>query len=400
MKVLSLNLGNFGSTGNIAQGIKNEANAVGMEYVLAYPVDPQNKPVQEGDWVIGDALGRKGSIALGMVSGFNGCFSLFSSWKLCRMIRRLSPDVIHFHNLHNNYVNLPMLFGCIKKLGIKVVWTLHDCWSFTGQCPYFDITRCEKWRTGCYGCPSYKEYPKALVDNTKVMWHLKKRWFCGVKDMTIVTPSQWLADLAKESYLKDYPVKVINNGIDLGVFSPMESDFAKRYGCEGKHIVLGVAFNWSKRKGFDVFCELAKRLDREKYQIVLVGTDDDVDKLLPAHVSSIHRTESQKELAMLYSAADVFANPTREENYPTVNMEVLACGTPIVTFRTGGSPEIPDSTCGCVVEKDDIDAMEREIIRVCEERPYSREACLQRAKSFDKGDRFREYVDLYKSISE
>lgn len=216
--------------------------------------------------------------------------------------------------------------------------------------------------------------------------------------MTIVTPSKWLAGLVKESYLKDYPVKVINNGIDLNIFKPTESDFRKKYGLENKYIVLGVAFGWGKRKGLDVFCELAKRLDSEKYQIVLVGTDDGIDELLPNNIISIHRTQNQTQLAEIYTAADVFANPTREENYPTVNMESIACGTPLVTFNTGGSPEIIDETCGTAVPKDDINAMCNEIIRVCETQPYSKVSCLKKAKGFNKNEKFEQYARLYSKL--
>lgn len=218
--------------------------------------------------------------------------------------------------------------------------------------------------------------------------------------MTIVTPSEWLASLVKESYLKYYPVKVINNGIDLNVFKPTESDFRKKYALENKYIVLGVAFGWGRRKGLDVFVELARRLDKEKYKVVLVGTDDNVDKLLPENIISIHRTQNQTELAEIYTAADVFANPTREENYPTVNMESVACGTPVVTFNTGGSPEMLDETCGAAVAKDDNDAMYNEIIRICEAKPYSLEACIKKAKGFDKNEKFGEYIRLYEVLNE
>lgn len=280
-----------------------------------------------------------------------------------------------------------------------MIWTLHDCWSFTGHCPYFDIAHCDKWKTGCHNCPQYREYPQSLFDNSKFMWKLKKKWFTGVENMTIVTPSQWLADLVKQSYLKDYPVKVINNGIDLSVFKPADSDFREKYHISAdKEILLGVAFGWGKRKGLDVFLELDKRLDAEKYQIVLVGTDDAVDKQLPENIISIHRTQNQQELAEIYSAADLFVNPTREENYPTVNMESIACGTPVLTFNTGGSPEIPDDTCGAVVPCDDVDAMEREIVRICRDKPFTKEVCLARAKAFDMNDRFEEYVELYKEV--
>lgn len=216
--------------------------------------------------------------------------------------------------------------------------------------------------------------------------------------MTLVTPSEWLAGLVKQSFLKDYPIRVINNGIDLEVFKPTPSNFRETYGCGDKKIALGVAFGWGARKGLDVFLDLAKRLDSERYQIVLVGTDENVDKQLPNTVISIHRTQNQTELAKIYTAADVFVNPTREENYPTVNMEALACGTPVLTFQTGGSPEILDVTCGSVVPKNDIDALYREIIRICETAPYSIEACLKKAKQFDKNEKFQEYIDLYRNL--
>jgi glycosyltransferase involved in cell wall biosynthesis len=225
----------------------------------------------------------------------------------------------------------------------------------------------------------------------------KKKLFSGL-NMTIITPSQWLADLVKQSFLKNYPVRVIHNGIDLSVFKPTPSDFRKRYGIAlEKKILLGVAFGWGARKGLDVFIDLAKRLDDKYYQIVLVGTDDNVDKQLPDSIISIHRTQNQAELAEIYTAADLFVNPTREENYPTVNMESLACGTPVLTFRTGGSPECIDEYCGAVVDCDDVDAMEREIIRICSDAPYSKEDCLKRAASFDHHKRFEEYIQLYES---
>jgi glycosyltransferase involved in cell wall biosynthesis len=231
------------------------------------------------------------------------------------------------------------------------------------------------------------------------MYRLKKQWFTGVKDMTLVTPSHWLADLVKQSYLKEYPVKVIGNGIDLSVFRPTHSDFRQRYGiAPEKKILLGVASGWSEKKGLDVFAELVKRLD-DSYQIVLVGTNEIVDQQLPQGILSIHRTENQQQLAQIYTAADLFVNPTREDTYPTVNMEALACGTPVLTFRTGGSPEIPDATCGAVVEKDDVDAMEKEILSICRDEPYCKEACLKRAEQFDMNLNYKEYVQLYEDCT-
>lgn len=401
MKTVLINSCNFGSTGNIMLEIAETAENGGYTAAVCYPQSRDNSRKQkEKDFIIGTRFSRNIHLQLAGITGLNGCFSYFSTLKLLKKLDKLKPDIIHLHNLHNCYINLSLLFKYIKKHNIKTVWTLHDCWAFTGHCPYFDIVGCNKWKTGCYSCPQYKEYPKSLFDNSKIMYRLKRKWFSGVKNMTIVTPSEWLASLVKESYLKDYPVKVINNGIDLNVFKPTESDFRKKYALENKYIVLGVAFGWGRRKGLDVFVELEKRFDKEKYKIVLVGTDDNIDKLLPENIISIHRTQNQTELAEIYTAADVFANPTREENYPTVNMESVACGTPVVTFNTGGSPEMLDETCGAAVTKDDADAMYNEIIRICEKKPYSMEACIKKAKGFDKNEKFGEYIRLYEVLNE
>ena len=397
-KILEINVCNFASTGNIMLEIKKKAETQGNTVFVSYPKSRSNmKKSVDNALYIGSIIGRNLHLLLSYVTGLNGCFSYLSTLRFLRRVSQIAPDIIHLHNLHNCYINIPLLFRYIKKHRIPVIWTLHDCWSFTGQCAHFTMAGCDKWKTGCHHCPQYREYPAAMVDRTQTMWKRKKKWFTGVEDLTIVTPSQWLADLVKQSFLKAYPVKVINNGIDLSIFRPSESDFRKKYGIpQDRHILLGVASSWETRKGADVFAKLANRLGRD-FQIVLVGTNDTVDQQLPKNIISIHRTYNRQELAEIYTVADVFVNPTREENYPTVNMEAIACGTPVVTFRTGGSPEILDETCGSVVACDDVDALEKEIVRICQERPYSQEACLARAKIFDMNDRFEEYVRLYET---
>lgn len=396
MKILAINSVPYGSTCNIMIGVAETA-IQSHAYIVAtgfstHPGDFRIKYIK-----IGGGVDKAVHMYSSILTGFNGCFSHLATKIFLKEIEKYYPDIIHLHNLHGWYINLPLLFRFIKKYEIPVVWTLHDCWAFTGQCPHFAMVKCDKWKTGCYDCPQYREYPAALVDRTKTMWKLKKEWFTEVENMTIVTPSQWLADLVKQSFLKDYSVRVIHNGIDLNIFKPTSSSFKERYGITEKHIVLGVAFGWGKRKGLDVFVELSRRLPPE-YQIVLVGTDDSTDKLLPDNIISIHRTQNQTELAEIYTAADLFINPTREENYPTVNMEAIACGTPILTFKTGGSPEILSDNTGAVVNCDDINAMEEEIIRICETHPYSEESCVERAKLFDMNNMIKEYINLYKEI--
>ena len=398
MRIIAINSHNFGSTGNIMLGIKNTANRLGKYVTDSCPLSRDNSRKAEPDQLwIGGRISRNIHLKVAVCTGLAGGFSRVATYRFLRKLNKLDIDVLHLHNLHNCYINLPMLFHYIKKHNIPVIWTLHDCWAFTGHCPHFTMAKCDKWKTGCHHCPQHREYPKSYVDNSKFMYRHKQKWFTGVQDLTIVTPSHWLAELVGESFLKDYPVKVIYNGIDLSVFKPTESDFRKKHGCEGKFILLGVAFGWGVRKGLDVFVELASRLD-DRFQIVLVGTDDTVDRNLPEGIISIHRTQNQTELAEIYTAADLFVNPTREDNYPTVNMESLACGTPVVTFQTGGSPECVDPTCGSVVPCDDIDALEQEILRIAATNPYPASACLKKAKEFDMNERFEEYVRLYTEV--
>ena len=396
MKILEINQVNFGSTGHIMLQIADLATKRGHEVICSFYAR-RNKDKDKNCIYIGNKVSHNIQKKLYRKTGNNGCYSKISTWNFLRKVKKFDPDLIHIHNLHNCYINLPMLFDYIKKNNKKVVWTLHDCWSFTGQCPYFTAVGCEKWKTGCHDCEQINRYPSCSVDRTDKMWNRKKEWFTGVQNLTIVTPSQWLADLVKQSFLKDYPVKVINNGINLDVFKPTESDFRTKHNLEDKKIILGVASVWEVRKGLDVFIELSKRLD-DRYKIVLVGTNDEVDKKLPEGIISIHRTSNQKELAELYTAADVFFIPTREDNFPTVNMESLACGTPVLTFNTGGSPEMVDEATGVVLMNEDIASVEQAVISMCESGKYSKEACTERAKQYDSGLKYNEYLSLFENI--
>ena len=398
MRIVQINAVPYGSTGRIMFQLADRVESDGGQALCTAGFTWQG--CAREDFVpTGGLLSKTAHMYMARLTGRIGCFSVLPTRKLLKKMEQFQPDVIHLHNLHGWFVNLPMLFSWLKKHDIPVVWTLHDCWAMTGHCPHFAMAKCGKWKTGCGGCTQYRDYPRSLADHSAVMWKKKKKWFTGVKDLTIVTPSGWLADLVGESFLKDYPVQVIHNGIDLSVFRPADSGFRKDHHCEDKYILLGVAFDWGVRKGLDVFKALAGRLD-DRFQIVLVGTNDNIDRELPENIISIHRTRDQKELAQIYSAADLFVNPTREDTLPTVNLESLACGTPVLTFRTGGSPECIDDTCGAVVACDDIDALEAGIRRIAAERPYTKEACMKRAEKFCKNQRFEEYIQRYRKVLE
>lgn len=400
MNILEINTCNYGSTGKIMLQIAQTAESRGHNVWVAYQNGRLNRAKEvKNSILIGNKLAFYLHTKLNTYTGFNGCGSFFATLKFLYQIRKLNLDLIQLHNLHNCYINLPLLFLYIKIKKIPVVWTLHDCWSFTGQCAHFDMINCTKWKKRCHNCEQINIYPSSKVDRTKTMWKLKKKWFGGIENLVVVTPSQWLSSLAAESYMGQYRIQTIHNGIDLEVFKKSSNNIKDKYGISpNKHIILGVSFGWGKRKGLDVFNIIAETLDEEEYQIVLVGTNDKTDKLLHPSIISIHKTNNQAELADIYSAADLLVNPTREEALGLVNLEANACGTPVVTFKTGGSPECICSQSGSVVEKNDINSMINEITRICKTNPYSEDACRRQAEKFDMNSKFNEYVDLYEKI--
>lgn len=291
------------------------------------------------------------------LDGRAGFHSKVATRRLLERLDEIKPDVVHLHNLHGYYVNVEMLFEWLAARECMVEWTLHDCWAFTGHCAHFTYAKCAQWKSHCaYSeerCPQLGAYPKTY-SKTSCAWNFdqKRRLFNLVPAgrMKLITPSQWLSDLVAESFLSEYPVEVRRNTIDTSVFKPTPSDFRERYGIGDRFMVLGVASPWTKRKGLTDFVRLAKELDSEKYAIVLVGLSEKQVKEMPAVIVGLARTDSREELAGIYSAADVFFNPTVEDNYPTVNLEAEACGTPVVTYDAGGCAETVRRGDSCVVE--------------------------------------------------
>lgn len=340
MKVLMINVVcGIRSTGRICTDLAVALEAQGHEVKIAYGRENVPEQFQKYAVRIGSDLDVKLHGVKARLFDGAGFGSRATTMKFIKWVKEYDPDVIHLHNIHGYYINVEILFDYLKKSGKKVIWTLHDCWSFTGHCVYFDYVDCDKWKTGCEHCPQKSEYPARIgPDMSRQHYDLKKKLFTGVSNMMLVTPSQWLADLISESYMKEYTTRVIYNGVDTETFKPVDSNAKEKYKCQGKKIVLGVAAVWDKRKGLNSFIELAKRLD-ESYQIILVGLNKDQVEKLPSNIIGIERTNSAQELAELYSAANVFVNPTLEDNYPTTNIEAIACGVPVITYETGGSPE-------------------------------------------------------------
>lgn len=394
--ILAINCNLNSGGGKMMMKLAQVARAEGMEYYTVSPGGKWNIDV-ENHFYITTRLQKALNRELYKFHGLDYFLPFSQTGKLIRIIDRIKPDIIHFHGLHGWYVDYIKLCSHIAEKGIPVVWTQHDCWAFTGKCPYFDAVSCEKWRDECDACPQCRSYPGSFTDRTSTMWKKKKEAFLCLPKLTVVTPSNWLAELVKQSFLNKRETVVINNGIDLSNFRPMKSDFRERYQCTDKYIILGVANLFSERKGLGTFIELSRRLDTV-FQIVLVGTNSEIDRELPENIISIHNTQNVRELAEIYSASDLFVNPTVGENFPTVNIEALACGTPVLTYKTGGSPEIADETCGSVVPCGDIDSLEKEIRRIYAQRPYTVSQCVERAKRFDAKNKFGEYVKLYRRI--
>lgn len=399
MKVLQINsVCGIGSTGRIATDIHNILIEQGHESYIAYGRDlPKNC---DTSIKIGSKLDNYKHVALTRIFDKHGFGSKKATQKFIEKVKELDPDIIHLHNIHGYYINIEVLFDYLKKADKPVVWTLHDCWSFTGHCAHFDYVGCDKWKTGCYDCPEKNSYPASvIIDNSKDNYIKKKELFTGIKNLTIVTPSKWLAGLVKQSYLREYPVEVINNGIDLDVFKPTQSDFRERFNLEDKFIILGVASTWDRRKGFGYFVELSKKIKNDEV-IVLVGLSEKQKEVLPRNIIGFTRTNNVNELVEIYSAADVFVNPTLEEVMGLTNVEALACGTPVITFESGGSVECIDETTGITVKKGDLKELliNIKVIKEKGKLNYSSQ-CLERAiKLFNKNQMFNKYIELYKLI--
>ena len=390
MKILELNTVPYGSTGKIAAGVAEVARQNGHDviFVLGWTKKKKYK-AESNEWIVVPLWEKVVHEAAARITGLDGFLSAIATRKFIRRIKRYQPDIVHLHMVHSCFLNLPMLFDYLRTTDAKVIWTFHDCWAFTGGCPHFELAGCNRWKSGCHDCPQ-KIFP---IDCSSYIWKKKKKAFYGVKSMVVTTPSRWLAGLVKESMFGQYPIQVIHNGINMDIFKPTESNLRIQWKCENKTILLGVAFGWGYKKGLDIFIELAEMLD-EQYQIVLVGTDDKVDKKLHGNIISVHRTVDQIELAKIYSASDLFLNPTREEVFGMVNVEALACGTPVITFNTGGSPEAINESCGIVTAERTAESMKLAIEQAIRE-PFTESACLKRAGQFKMEDCFRTFVDLY-----
>lgn len=406
MKIVQINsVVNTGSTGKIAEAIGNEIRSFGGDSVIAYGRDIGSGLSQSRLFRIGNKVSNFLDLVMSRIFDNQGFNSHFVTKRFLQFLENTNPDVIHLHNLHGYYINIDLLLTWAGTRGTPVVLTLHDCWTFTGHCAYFDMVNCEKWRVVCSTCPQRNAYPSAWFwDRSRENFEKKLRLWSNLKYLTTVSVSHWLDGHVKNSMLGHAEREVIHNGVDLDVFSPRDREnvqnLRKRFNIGPEPIVLGVANVWDKRKGLMDLIQASESLGVD-HKLVVIGLSESQIQNLPENVLGLGRTENQRELASFYQAADVYVNPTYEDNFPTTNLEALACGTPVVTYRTGGSAEAIDMFTGRSAERGDVRTLAKEIRSILSSKGEMRTRCRERAaRYFDDKAVFKEYVRLYQKIIE
>lgn len=392
MRIFQINsVCGIGSTGRIVTDLYKELISQGDQCCIAY--GRGKAPINVDSYKIDNQFEVYYHAFMTRITDKHGLYSNFATQKLVRKIQQYDPDVIHLHNIHGYYINYKILFEFLKNYNKPVVWTLHDCWAFTGHCAHFDYIGCEKWKSGCFNCPQRKEYPKSLIiDNSRSNYFLKKHYFTSLSNILIVTPSIWLAKKVEESFFYRYPIRIVNNGINTDIFKPVVSEFKKNININNKKVILGVSNNWNNKKGFNDFVKLSRIIDEDTI-ILLIGLSKKQIKNLPKNIIGLLKTNDINKLAYIYSAADYFFNPTYEDTYPTVNLEALSCGIPVITYDTGGCAETVEGYNGVVVRQGDLEKV-NQLIRFWggNGKQYGI------MKNVSISDRLSEYLKLYKEV--
>lgn len=397
VKVLQINtVLNSGSTGRICRDIADTLSYYGHESVIAYGRGESN---ENYDTIkIGNRLDNYLHYSKSVLFNQHGFGSKYQTSKFIKKIKQYNPDIIHLHNIHGYYLHIEELFEYLKKAEKPIIWLLHDQWVISGGAAYFDINSFYNSNTEKKHFTSKNEYPKALtrINETKNITK-KKRIFSDLYNAKIITPSKWLKSEVSSTWLKEYDIETIYNGVDTKKFRPHNSTLREDFKIGTKKVLLGVASFWDYRKGIDFIKELPRELG-DDYQIVLIGVDKKLKSELPKSIISITRTENTEELMAWYSTADILINPTLFDNFPTVNIESLACGTPVITYDTGGSGEAIDLDTGVIVPHNNQEAFISAIIKWPKKNEKIIKACITRSKMFEKELQYKKYIELYENL--
>ena len=400
-KLLQINsTANWGSTGKIAEQIGERAMAHGWESYIAY--GRYSNHSNSNLIRIGSRIGQAWHLIISRLFDKHGLGSRCATKKLISKIEKIKPDIIHLHNIHGYYINYRILFEYLNSTNIPVVWTLHDCWSFTGHCAHFVSANCMRWRDGmCEKCPLKGNYPKSFADSSTMNFRLKQRLFASNPNIHIVAVSKWLAEQTKQSYLGHQNIRYIYNGVDTSLFIPQDpKHIVHKYELDGKTILLGVASAWDDDKGLSDYIVLRKKLS-DRYVIIIVGLAEEKINKLPKGIIGISLTQSINELVEFYSVADIVLSLSRAETFGLTIAEGMACGTPAVVYNNTAQPELITHDTGLIVEKTgDIDGVICAIKEIEKKgKAHYSEACRKRVEAhFNKNKCYLQYIELYKEI--
>ena len=398
MKVLQINaLYGHGSTGTIVRDIEYLCELSGNECYVASP-DPKVRKAKRS-YLIGNGIDHKLHAIISRVHGKQAYYSHIPTHNLLQWIDKIMPDIVHLHNLHSNYINLNMLLKYLAKRDIRTVYTFHDCWLFTGGCFHYASVECKKWQTDCSHCPKkYSDTPAFLSKKSAEILADRKQYVNAIPRLTIIGASEWVANECKHSVLFSCNIGYIHNGFDLDIFKPTASDLRKRYGLEGKYVLLGSAMKWYNPLNTDTYKYFVSNMS-EDMVLVLFGCST-IHRKLIKNVIEIGFIYEPKEMAALYSMADIFVNCTREDTLPGVNLECQATGTPVVTYDATGCKETISDHCGRAVKTGDYEALYEAVLEIRSiGKPALSEKCIAWIRdNFEKGNSYQQYIDLYKHI--
>ncbi|MDR2505583.1 MAG: glycosyltransferase [Oscillospiraceae bacterium] len=404
-----------GSHGAITRELAVGASAAGYSPIAAY--SRGNPPGEFASVRIGSDMDMRLAGLTTRLRDNHGFANARATRRFLSKLDEIKPDLLHLHNLHGYYINVEMLFSYIKKNELPAVWTLHDCWAFTGHCSHFVRANCDKWRTLCHACPMKREYPASLLlDNSERNYRRKRSAFTNVPNLRIVAPSDWLAENVRRSFLRDYPLSVIPNGVDTNAFTPSDEMMGAMHStthCVVKDgSILSIAAPFDERKGFTDIIETAKLLPNKRF--ILIGLTDKQKKLLPSNAEGYGRINDRAQIIRFCRKASLLLNATYEDTYPTVNMEAIACGTPAVSYNTGGCAEqqglslqsaalsgrrFIQTQVGAIVNEKSPAALAEAIAQteLSFARPDASELLhLFSLKHFDRNKAVSAYVDIYK----
>lgn len=402
MIVLQINIeSNYGSTGRIVEGIGRLAQSQGIETHVAYSRGAN--PSRLNTHHIGNKLSQGLHLVRTRVFGDHLKGSGFSTKQLIKLIEKLDPNIVHIHQVHGYYLHVPILFKYLRKSDRKIVWTLHDCWSYTGHCSYYTKIGCQKWLKECHNCPQFSGYPKSyFFDRSKEEFNLKKELFASMQNLHLVAISDWLKEEVSKSILAELPISVIKNGVDLEIFKPIKFNKElekKKRGITSKNVVIATGTTWNSSKGLEDYKKLGAKLPNNT-TLLLVGIPTYLQVGFPNSTICIERTESKEELSLLYNIADVVLSLSYQESFGLTIPEGLACGTPGVAYRNTALKEHISEHTGKLVMTGNIQEASQAIAEVIEVgKSAMSEACISFChKNYNLKNNYQNYLSLYSQL--